>query len=266
MNSSSRRCLQFWKLKLSNIIWQRRRTWHSLLLVLVVAWLLYICLPELILYRIGNGRISLSKNSLFSHQDHLGDYESGIVGLKHKIDNNSEFLSFSHEVAQSQLEHIRTSEDREKCGALMKCENKKILIALHSGKESTTSPYVCINGRVIMSRETNGAGRGLNVIVLEPITGIVLHRSEDGKKWAPPVSAKMCVPYKLEGLNLPKSPAPVNSLVNQKKESFCKSHDGYFELCEDDAFSEVLDWSVQPQSNARNENVSKVPILVIPGI
>ncbi|KFD46630.1 hypothetical protein M513_12485 [Trichuris suis] len=99
-----------------------------------------------------------------------------IVGLKHKIDNNSEFLSFSHEVAQSQLEHIRTSEDREKCGALMKCENKKILIALHSGKESTTSPYVCINGR--------------------------LHRSEDGKKWAPPLDIQSKVRQLGGGLDL----------------------------------------------------------------
>ncbi|CDW54288.1 hypothetical protein TTRE_0000255801 [Trichuris trichiura] len=73
-------------------------------------------------------------------------------------------------------EHIRTSEDHEKCGALMECEDKKILISLYSGKQSVTSPYICINGRVIMSRETNGAGRGLNVIILEPLTGIVLRR------------------------------------------------------------------------------------------
>uniref|UniRef100_A0A5S6R0Z9 GLOBIN domain-containing protein n=1 Tax=Trichuris muris TaxID=70415 RepID=A0A5S6R0Z9_TRIMR len=320
-----------------------------LLLILVSTFLVYAYLLEFFQYQFRLWPISSPRDSANSRHGHLLNSENNNDGLRHKMDSRSDTPTYNERIAQAQMEFIQTSEDREKCGIPLECGDKEVFIAVHSGKESTTSPYICINGRVIMSAEINGAGRGLNLIVLEPRTRIVvrcsnfdtysvkdntaldiflsqlttgqlliavthddawttlstmiketlqslgssminnlnfrdswffvgqkgikgftpfenLHRSNGGKRWAPPVSARMCVPYKIDGLNNPKSPSPTNGFVNQRKEKFCKSHDGYFEFCnEDDVFSEAAERPPQLLTNISKGAISKVPILVIPG-
>ncbi|VIO87790.1 conserved hypothetical protein [Brugia malayi] len=60
------------------------------------------------------------------------------------------------------------------CGHPEKCPEDEIPMLFYSGKDKDDSPRLCVNGRLIIDRDLNSAGRGLNLVVIDSKTHQVM--------------------------------------------------------------------------------------------
>ncbi|WKY06879.1 hypothetical protein Q1695_006787 [Nippostrongylus brasiliensis] len=59
------------------------------------------------------------------------------------------------------------------CGMSAPCSADEISMFFFSGEHKDDHPRLCVGGRMIFDRDLNGAGRGLNLVSIEPKTGRV---------------------------------------------------------------------------------------------
>ena len=62
----------------------------------------------------------------------------------------------------------------EQCGMRDSCTNGKIAMSFYSGKNKDDEPKICVDGRFVVGRSLNSAGRGLNIVIVQPKTKEVL--------------------------------------------------------------------------------------------
>ncbi|KAM3725217.1 Protein O-linked-mannose beta-1,2-N-acetylglucosaminyltransferase [Dirofilaria immitis] len=60
------------------------------------------------------------------------------------------------------------------CGHSENCPEDEIPMFFYSGKDKDDSPQLCVNGRLIIDRDLNSAGRGLNLVVIDSKTHQVM--------------------------------------------------------------------------------------------
>lgn len=60
------------------------------------------------------------------------------------------------------------------CGLLSPCPKGQIAMSFYSGKDKNDTPRLCINGRFVIDRSINDAGRGLNIVIVDPKTQQVM--------------------------------------------------------------------------------------------
>jgi beta-1,2-N-acetylglucosaminyltransferase len=73
------------------------------------------------------------------------------------------------EQRQSQVK-ITYGERLEQCGMRDTCKQGHIAMSFYSGKNKDDEPKLCVDGRFLISRNLNNAGRGLNIVVVNART------------------------------------------------------------------------------------------------
>ncbi|CAG9538657.1 unnamed protein product [Cercopithifilaria johnstoni] len=84
-----------------------------------------------------------------------------------------------HVVAQlsavkGQKTNVKLGEELPNCGHSENCSEDEIPMLFYSGKDKDDSPQLCVNGRLIIDRDLNSAGRGLNLVVIDSKTHQVM--------------------------------------------------------------------------------------------
>ncbi|KAL3983099.1 hypothetical protein ACH3XW_49805 [Acanthocheilonema viteae] len=84
-----------------------------------------------------------------------------------------------HVVAQlsavkGQKMNVKLGEELPNCGHSENCPEDEIPMLFYSGKDKDDSPQLCVNGRLIIDRDLNSAGRGLNLVVIDSKTHQVM--------------------------------------------------------------------------------------------
>merc|ERR1712127_713074 len=54
----------------------------------------------------------------------------------------------------------------ENCGLREKCKADEFPVHVYSGASSNDEPKICVDGRYVISKGINDAGRGLNIVVV----------------------------------------------------------------------------------------------------
>ncbi|GFO23160.1 protein o-linked-mannose beta-1,2-n-acetylglucosaminyltransferase 1-like [Plakobranchus ocellatus] len=65
---------------------------------------------------------------------------------------------------------IEKGERNENCGLPSACAEDSVSAAVFTGQGNEKKPSICINGDIWMADKTNDAGRGFNIVVLDPTT------------------------------------------------------------------------------------------------
>uniref|UniRef100_A0A0R3S2A4 ILEI domain-containing protein n=1 Tax=Elaeophora elaphi TaxID=1147741 RepID=A0A0R3S2A4_9BILA len=84
-----------------------------------------------------------------------------------------------HVVAQlsavkGQKMNVKLGKELPNCGHSENCPEDEIPMLFYSGKDKDDSPRLCVNGRLIIDRDLNSAGRGLNLVVIDSKTHQVM--------------------------------------------------------------------------------------------
>jgi hypothetical protein len=52
------------------------------------------------------------------------------------------------------------------CGVVDKCNDNEFPVHLYTGKDSDDEPTICVDGKYVIAKGVNDAGRGLNIVVV----------------------------------------------------------------------------------------------------
>jgi len=52
------------------------------------------------------------------------------------------------------------------CGLLEMCKENEFAVHVYSGKDNNDEPKICVDGKYVMAKGINDAGRGINVVVV----------------------------------------------------------------------------------------------------
>ncbi|EFO18119.2 hypothetical protein LOAG_10377 [Loa loa] len=77
-------------------------------------------------------------------------------------------------VVKGQKMNVKLGAELPNCGHPKNCPEDEIPMLFYSGKDKDDAPQLCVNGRLIMDRDLNSAGRGLNLVVLDSKTHQVM--------------------------------------------------------------------------------------------
>ncbi|KAL3853238.1 hypothetical protein ACJMK2_016794 [Sinanodonta woodiana] len=66
---------------------------------------------------------------------------------------------------------LKVGENLDNCGHKDPCPTDTFPVMLYTGEKSEEFPQICVSGQIIMTKNLNGAGRGLNFVVVNPETG-----------------------------------------------------------------------------------------------
>ncbi|VDK85786.1 unnamed protein product [Litomosoides sigmodontis] len=89
------------------------------------------------------------------------------VSKAHHID---EHVVAQLSVVKGQRMDVKLGEKLPNCGHPKNCPEDEIPMLFYSGKDKDDSPRLCVNGRLIIDRDLNSAGRGLNMVVIDSKT------------------------------------------------------------------------------------------------
>lgn len=67
--------------------------------------------------------------------------------------------------------NVKLGKPMEHCGLKTACAAKQFPVMISTGSESTKLPEICVSGYMVMDGELNNAGRGMNVVIVDPQTG-----------------------------------------------------------------------------------------------
>lgn len=56
------------------------------------------------------------------------------------------------------------------CGLVEPCKQGEFAVHIYTGKDHKDEPRLCVDGKYILSRNINGGGRGINVVVIDTMT------------------------------------------------------------------------------------------------
>uniref|UniRef100_A0A915Q6Z1 ILEI/PANDER domain-containing protein n=1 Tax=Setaria digitata TaxID=48799 RepID=A0A915Q6Z1_9BILA len=77
-------------------------------------------------------------------------------------------------VVKGQKTEVKLGAELPNCGHPESCLEDEIPMFFYSGKDKDDSPQLCVNGRLIVDRNLNSAGRGLNLVVIDSKTHQVM--------------------------------------------------------------------------------------------
>ncbi|XP_052781586.1 protein O-linked-mannose beta-1,2-N-acetylglucosaminyltransferase 1-like isoform X2 [Mya arenaria] len=66
---------------------------------------------------------------------------------------------------------VKLGDVMKNCGMVNSCPWKKFPVRVSTGEKDQVFPEICVNGRIVIGKDINGGGRGLNVVVVDPYTG-----------------------------------------------------------------------------------------------
>ncbi|KAK3604443.1 hypothetical protein CHS0354_031746 [Potamilus streckersoni] len=66
---------------------------------------------------------------------------------------------------------LKVGENLSNCGRNDPCPADTFPVMLYTGEKSEQFPQICVSGQIIMTKDVNGGGRGLNFVVVNPETG-----------------------------------------------------------------------------------------------
>ncbi|VDP18003.1 unnamed protein product [Onchocerca flexuosa] len=89
----------------------------------------------------------------------------------HHID---EFVVAQLSAVKGQKMKVNLGAELPNCGHTENCPEDEIPMFFYSGKDKDDSPQLCVNGRLIIDRNLNSAGRGLNLVVIDSKTHQVM--------------------------------------------------------------------------------------------
>ena len=52
------------------------------------------------------------------------------------------------------------------CGLVQKCKDNELAVHVFTGKDNNDEPKICVDGKYVMAKGINDAGRGLNIVVV----------------------------------------------------------------------------------------------------
>jgi hypothetical protein len=52
------------------------------------------------------------------------------------------------------------------CGLLEMCKENEFAVHVYTGKDNNDEPKICVDGKYVMAKGINDAGRGLNIVVV----------------------------------------------------------------------------------------------------
>uniref|UniRef100_A0A8R1XTN2 ILEI/PANDER domain-containing protein n=1 Tax=Onchocerca volvulus TaxID=6282 RepID=A0A8R1XTN2_ONCVO len=89
----------------------------------------------------------------------------------HHID---EYVVAQLSAVKGQKMKVNLGAELPNCGHSENCPEDEIPMFFYSGKDKDDSPQLCVNGRLIIDRNLNSAGRGLNLVVIDSKTHQVM--------------------------------------------------------------------------------------------
>ncbi|EJW82177.1 hypothetical protein WUBG_06913, partial [Wuchereria bancrofti] len=93
------------------------------------------------------------------------------VSEVHHID---EHIVAQLSAVKGQEMNVKFGAELPNCGHPENCPEDEIPMLFYSGKDKDDSPRLCVNGRLIIDRDLNSAGRGLNLVVIDSKTHQVM--------------------------------------------------------------------------------------------
>lgn len=52
------------------------------------------------------------------------------------------------------------------CGLIEPCKDDEFAVHLYTGKDKNDEPKICVDGKYVMAKGINDAGRGINIVVV----------------------------------------------------------------------------------------------------
>lgn len=52
------------------------------------------------------------------------------------------------------------------CGLPTRCQGNEFAVHVYTGKDATDEPKICVDGKYVIAKGINDAGRGLNIVVV----------------------------------------------------------------------------------------------------
>ncbi|VDM98454.1 unnamed protein product [Thelazia callipaeda] len=100
-----------------------------------------------------------------------GKLANATVNISEPQDNSKQIAAKLSPPKSQELE-IMLGSEWVNCGYSKNCSqvSDEIVMFFYSGIRNSGSPQICINGRFIIDRNLNSAGRGLNLVVIDPKT------------------------------------------------------------------------------------------------
>uniref|UniRef100_A0A914X295 ILEI/PANDER domain-containing protein n=1 Tax=Plectus sambesii TaxID=2011161 RepID=A0A914X295_9BILA len=104
----------------------------------------------------------------------LGKIDTSVQLLPARESGNSGNEAPNAGGSVSRRESITYGQELPHCGAKDPCPTGQIAFSFFSGKNKDDNPRICVNGRFVIDRNLNKAGRGLNIVVLNAATNDIL--------------------------------------------------------------------------------------------
>ena len=80
------------------------------------------------------------------------------------------------------------------CGLIEACKQDEFAVHVYTGKDSDDEPKICVDGKYIIAKGVNDAGRGLNIVVVAD--GKVVIRTGHFDTWKEgKIDGKKCIFY-----------------------------------------------------------------------
>lgn len=54
----------------------------------------------------------------------------------------------------------------QNCGLERACQDDEFAVHVYTGKDNNDEPKICVNGKYVISKGLNDAGRGINIVVV----------------------------------------------------------------------------------------------------